>query len=206
MTHEEQAEMDRLRALLRSEAACHETERVISENRLAELVRVTAERDAARAALKQRPSLDTLYLLGGSLEVPRIEEAIDAFIADLPPEEEEWAWQPIKTAPFGVPVLLFFRSHGYSYLACGKKDRTRGWAGASFYSDPPGAWTTVMGETPTLWMPMPWPGEPQPKELTTCPACGHKPHLASSCEWRKFSIDGCACPVGPAPPKEPSNG
>lgn len=46
--------------------------------------------------------------------------------------------------------------------------------------------------------------EPQPQEPTTCPACGHKPHLASSCEWNKFSIDGCACTVGPAP--EQSNG
>ena len=66
-------------------------------------------------------------------------------------------WQPIETAPFDVPVLLFFRSHRHSYLACGQKGRTCGWAGASFHSDPPGAWTTVMGETPTHWMPLPDP-------------------------------------------------
>ena len=76
-------------------------------------------------------------------------------------------WQPIDDSVkcSGARVLLFWRSNGVEFYGFGSYarffDGSGGWSGASFASEPPGNWTSFIGEMPTHFMPLPAPPEVQ---------------------------------------------
>ena len=126
------------------------------------LVFVRAEKEKASAEMNRwsdiedrRPHFARLQAFAEMeqwLEQPKVRQAADALDA--------MAWQPMDTAPKdGTAVLLFVSRHGRDYwcaahwLQC--DDGSSGWIGSSFWSEPEGNWTSMMGEAPIAWMPLP---------------------------------------------------
>lgn len=72
------------------------------------------------------------------------------------------SWQPIESVPKdGVVVLLFWSNRDVDWWAVAAwetfTDGSAGWIGQSFHSEPQGNWTSLIGEDPTHWMPLPDP-------------------------------------------------
>lgn len=74
-------------------------------------------------------------------------------------------WQPISTAPKDGTMCLLWgeaeRGDTVAFWACGQwrefGDGSKGWIGQSFHSTEKNSWTSLLGENPTHWMPLPAP-------------------------------------------------